>query len=130
MGSREKKKEHQGRVTVASERTPSKKKKTFYLRIYPSDITWNNQFIQNLLLGPEIITCLCVLFSSAKLLTFINRCKTLLLAQFFRPLSYKFIVLGLLGPSLVSTWVWATIYDPTIYIYIYIYFIRVVLFCS
>ena len=32
------KKEHQGRVTVASERTPSKKK-TFYLRTYPSDIT-------------------------------------------------------------------------------------------
>ena len=32
------KKEHQGRVTVASERTPSKKK-TFHLRTYPSDIT-------------------------------------------------------------------------------------------
>ena len=33
-------------------------KQPFYLRTYPSDTTWNNQFIQNLLLGPEIITCL------------------------------------------------------------------------
>ena len=30
-GGQKKKEEHQGRVTVASERTPSKKKKTFYL---------------------------------------------------------------------------------------------------
>ena len=52
-------------------------KQPFYLRTYPSNTTGNNQFIQNLLLGPEIITCLCVLFSSDKLLTSINCCKTL-----------------------------------------------------
>ena len=52
-------------------------KQPFYLRTYPSDITRNNQFIPNLLLGLEIITCLCVLFSSDKLLTSINCCKTL-----------------------------------------------------
>ena len=34
-------------------------KQPFYLRTYPSDITRNNQFIPNLLLGLEIITCLC-----------------------------------------------------------------------
>ena len=88
-------------------------RKTFHLRTYPSDTIGSNQFIQNLLLGPEIIICLCVLVSSAKFLTFSNCYKTLLLAQFFRLLSYKFIVLGLLGPSPVSTWVWATICDPT-----------------
>ena len=37
-----------------------------------------------------------------------------LLAQFFNPLSHKFIVLGLLGPFPVSVEVWATICDPTI----------------
>ena len=52
-------------------------KQPFYLRSYPSDIAENNQFIQKLLLGPEIGTCLCVLFSSDKLLTSINCCKTL-----------------------------------------------------
>ena len=35
MGSREKKKEHQGRVTVASERTPSKKKKNILSKNLP-----------------------------------------------------------------------------------------------
>ena len=40
-------------------------------------MTWNNQFIQNLLLGPEIITRFCVLFSSDKFLTSINSCKAL-----------------------------------------------------
>ena len=38
----------------------------------------------------------------------------MLLAQFFNPLSHKFIVLGLLGPFPVSVKVWATICDPTV----------------
>ena len=37
----------------------------------------------------------------------------MLLAQFFNPLSHKFIVLGLLGPFPVFVKVWATICDPT-----------------
>ena len=63
----------------------------FYLRTYPSDITWNNQFIQILLLGPEIITCLCVLFSSDKFLTSINSCKA-----FYQPNSFAHSLTNLL----------------------------------
>ena len=63
----------------------------FYLRTYPSDTTLNNQFIQNLLLGPEIITCLCVLFYTDKLLTSINCCKTL-----YQPNSFAYSLTNLL----------------------------------
>ena len=66
-------------------------KQPFYLRTYLSDTTWNNQFIQNLLLGPEIITCLCVLFSSDKPLTSINCCKT-----FYQPNSFAHFLTNLL----------------------------------
>ena len=70
------------------------------------NITGNNHFIQeltprtpleitnspkNFLLGPEIITYLCVLFSSNKLLTSINCCKTL-----YQPNSFAHSVTNLL----------------------------------
>ena len=68
---------------------------------------------QTSLLGRKILTRLCVLASSAKYPT-PNNCRENPLAQFFNPLSYKFIVLGSLGPFPVSIKVWATICDPTI----------------
>ena len=71
-GTREKKKEYQGRVTVASGRTSSE------TTILSKNILLGHyQITPYLLLGLEIITCLCVLFSSDKLLTSINCCKTL-----------------------------------------------------
>ena len=55
------------------------------------DIIRNNQFIPNLLLELEIITCLCVLFSSDKLLTSINCCKIL-----YQPNSFAHSLINLL----------------------------------
>ena len=65
------------------------------------------------LLGRRILIFSCVLAFSARCSTPNNCWRKSLPAKFFNPLSYKFIVLGLLGPSPVPIKVWATICDPT-----------------
>ena len=67
-----KEKEETSRKSYCSIWKNTTKRKTFYLRFYPSDLTRIHQLIQNFLLGHKILTCLCVLASSAKFLTFSN----------------------------------------------------------
>ena len=97
----EKERNDQKRTTVAPrEREP--RGKPLFLRSHPSVSI-------RTLLGRRILIFSCVLAFLARCPTPNNCWRKSLPAKFFNPHSYKFIVLGLLGPSPVPIKVWATI---------------------
>ena len=105
-GGEEKEEKDQKRTTVAPwER--ELRGKSLFLRSHPSVSIGT-------LLGRRILIFSCVLAFSARCPTPNNCWQKSLPAKFFNPLSYKFIVLGLLGPSPVPSKVWAVICVPTI----------------
>ena len=103
---RKKEKNDQKRTTVAP-RERELRGKPLFLRSHPSVSI-------RTLLGRRILIFSCVLAFSARCPTPNNCWRKSLPAKFFNPLSYKFIVLGLLGPSPVPIKVWAVICVLTI----------------
>ena len=96
-----KEKNDQKRTTVAP-RERETRRKPLFLRSHPS-------VSSRTLLGHRTLIFSCVLVFSARCPTPNNCWRKSLPAKFFNPLSYKFIVLGLLSPSPVPIKVWATI---------------------
>ena len=98
---RKRKENDQKRTTVAP-RERETRRKPLFLRSHPSVSI-------RTLLGRRTLIFSCVLAFSARYPTPNNCWRKSLPAKFFNPLSYKFIVLGLLSPSPVPIKVWAPI---------------------
>ena len=105
MGGEKKKgkrKENDEKRTTVAPRKRETRRKPLFPRSHPSVSI-------RTLLGRRTLIFSCVLAFSARYPTPNNCWQKSLPAKFFNPLSYKFIVLGLLSPSPVPIKVWATI---------------------
>ena len=106
-GKKGKRKENDQKRTTVALKERETRRKPLFLRSHPSVSI-------RTLLGQRILIFSCVLAFSAWCSTPNNCWRKSLPAKFFNPLSYKFIVLGLLSPSPVPIKVWAPICVLTI----------------